>query len=643
LPPDDPKNKNWMMMIIVFAMVIIVMQLVMRPRGPQNGSGGDGTAKSGTDSGAAKPRAEAPPSAPTDIRLEGAPKPVEVTTDEFSVRLSTTGASIESLALLKHHWNKNEAKPLVLLDSALAADDLGPRRSMVLREFRGGADFEHWPFQLERDDGAFVGTPAARTVVFRARSGDVEVGKAYVFPKAGFDITLHVTVTNRGKEAGDFDYKLLGAAGLNPDEPSSGWMSITAKLAGRNALDADMEFRNVAAGDAPDEKPDRLLLSKNRVEWAALRGRFFSAILAPTDPAGAITAFAEPLDPKVADKKLRNLAVGLKSKSARLEPGGRDSRSFLLRAGPQRAEDLEKYAAPAPGGQGEPVSRNMVAAVDFSYDWFARPARWMLMLLEWSRGLIGNYGWGIILMTLIVKIALHPLQRKGTMLMQSNQEKMQAMAPKLKELQEQYKDDQAKLQQAMMRLYKEEGFHPASMALGCLPMMLQMPVWIALYGAIRGAFGLRQAGFLWIGDLSRPDTLWTMHFGSTEVNLNLLPVLYAGLTAAQSFMTPLPADPQQRQQAWMMRFVPLMFFFIFYSMPSAFVLYFVTNGVLGISETWWIKKQMARAKAREAALAVAAGTAPAATGKDAPKPAPITDPAAFWAQEGEEKRGKGKK
>jgi YidC/Oxa1 family membrane protein insertase len=650
-------RNRWLVMIAIFAMGMILLQLMM-PRPTPSDRGGTAPAQPQSAPGNAATAPQAPPTpAPahpeTDIRGEGEPKVIEVTTDELVVRLTTAGAAIDSLALARFHPEKGSEKLLKLLDSSLVADRLGPRRSMVLREFRQGSeilDFEHWPFKLESDDGGFAGDPPRRTVVFRARQGNAEVVKTFVFRKEGFDIDLGVTVTNRAKGGETFDYKLIGAAGIVADEPSSRWMSVTAKLAGRDSsLDeaasrlGDMEYRTVAAAAAPEEKAEKLILSKNRTEWAALRGRFFAAILAPLDPQSAIAAFAEPLDAGQADKDRRNLAVGVKTKSFTIDPGRPDRRGFLLRAGPQRAEDLEAYAAPGSNGK-EQVSREMLSTVNFSWETFARPSRWMLMLLEWSRKLIGSYGWGIVLMTLIVKLCLHPLQRKGTIIMQRNQEKMQTLAPKQKELQEQYKDDPAKLQQATMRLYKEEGFNPAGFALGCLPMMLQMPVWIALYGSITGAFGLRQAPFLWVGDLSRPDTVWHPPFWPHE--FNLLPLLYAGLMVVQSFMTPLPADPQQRQQAWMMRFMPLVFFFIIYSMPSAFVLYFAANAILGLSETWLIKKQIAWAKAKAAATATATGAVPAsagAAGKDAPKPAPITDPAAFWTQEGDEKLGKGKK
>ena len=646
--PED--RRRWLLMIVVFAAALLFLQMYSARQAQQRPQPAtEEPPRPGP--GEAAPPEKAWLTAP--IKHDGAPLPVEVQTDEMKVTLSTTGASVAGLELLNYHPTWKSTEPLPVLGELARDRQDRPRRSLVLAEFRGGLDFEHWPFKLQSDDGPFTGAKPTRTIVFVGRQGDIEVRKVYTFSKAGFDIGMAVTVINCGGERQTLDYRLLGGAGIIPDQPPSAWMTITAKLAGRDSPAADMEFRNVTAVEAAKLKPEKLALSKARTEWAALRGRFFAAILVPQDPTQAIEAFAEPLDAAEQDPKKKSLAVGLKCNSFTLEPpadgkpGGGDTRSYFLRVGPQKAEMLEAYFAPEGGRQ---LSRDLVAAVDFGWNWFARASRWMLRLLQWSHGRVANYGLAIVLMTLIIKVALHPLQRKGTMTMQKNQEKMQAMAPKLKVIQEQYKDDPAKLQAAQMRLYKEEGFNPAGFAVGCLPMLFQAPVFIALYGAIRGAFDLRQAGFLWVHDLSLPDTLFgfnlNLHFWQFHVDFNLLPILYGSLQALQSFSQPMPVDPQQKTNAWMMRFMPLMFFFIFYSMPSGFVLYFAVSATLGFGETWMIKKLMARAKARAAA---GGGAAPAAPGppaegaKPAEKPAPVTDAKAFWAKEAEKKLGKPKK
>lgn len=578
------------------------------------------------------------PELPADVPL----KEIEVRTDEMAVKLSSLGASIEKLDLLKYRFATGMTDPLPVLDSSPARDGSGPRRSMVLRDFGDGLDFERWPFRLERDDGGFAGEPLSRVIVFSAAQGDVEVRKTYTFRPAGFDIDLAVTVTNRGARDLTVNYKLIGASRIRPDEPPGLFPPVSAKLAGRDQPDAGLETRTVAAAEGPNlkrKKPEKLALSKKYTEWAALRARYFGAILMPRDPSRSIEAFAEPTDMDETDNYLMNLAVGLRCTSFQLRPRESATQDYRLRVGPQDAAQLEAYVHE----DEKKTSRELVGAVDFSafyWDWFSKPSRWLVWLLNRLQSLVGNYGVAIFLLTLVIKLALHPLQRKGQIIMSRSQEQMQSLAPKLKALQEQHKNDPSKLHAAQMRLYKEEGVNPAGFALGCLPMVIQMPVWIALYGAIRGAFELRQEHFLWVADLSRPDTVWA--FGFWPGQLNILPIVYAGLMVLQSFAQPLPADPQARQQQMMMRFMPLIFFVFIYKLPSAFVLYFASNAVLGYLETLLVKKQIARMKAREAAKAASAGEPPAGEkAADAP-PAPV-DPKAFWASEGERKRGKGGK
>jgi YidC/Oxa1 family membrane protein insertase len=173
-------------------------------------------------------------------------------------------------------------------------------------------------------------------------------------------------------------------------------------------------------------------------------------------------------------------------------------------------------------------------------------------------------------------------------------------------------------------------------------MLLQMPVFFALYGAIRGAFEFRQAPFLYVSDLSRPDALLPLPFWPHQ--FNLLPILYAGLMLVQSFMTPLPKEAQARQQAVMMRFMPMMFFLFIYRMPSAFVLYFTASSIIGLIESWIIKRQLkAETAAAEAAGGNGNGKPPAAEADGKPsEPVPPPDPKAFWQSEGEKKIGQGK-
>lgn len=588
------------------------------------------------------PTAESPASA-DDIGGPGeAPRTLLVRTREMTVRLSSEGAAIERLELVNHHPSAQEKdKPLPLLDADLPRHHGGSsaprRRSMVLDSLRDGADIEHWNWRLLSVNGQApdaetlreIEVSAPLTVAFVARRGEMEVHKTYTFRPEGFDLGMRVSVTNRGTQRRQVDYRVVGAAGIVNDDPESRMAGIAAVLAGRGSPHGGIEIKEISAADAASYAAkgtrEKMQLSQLYSQWAAVRGNYFSVALMADEPKRVILAFSEPLDADHADPKQPNLAVGLKVMDFSLEPGHTESHNFTLRAGPQIFDQLDDYTYTIEGGQ--KIGHGLSAAVNFGYSWYAWLSKLLLQLLRLFARVIPNYGVSIALVTLAVKIALHPLSYKG----QKSMQRMQELGPKIQELQKQLKGDPQKMQQAQMRLFKEEGVNPAG---GCLPLLLQIPVFFALYGAIRGAFEFRQAPFLWVSDLSRPDAVMALDFLPWAIDLNLLPIIYAGLMMLQGFLQPLPAEGQARQTALMMRFMPLMFFFMFYNLPSAFVLYFTASSIFGLAESQYIKYRLRRLKA---AAAQAGGgerpAAPAGDAKNGAAPAAPADPTAFWQAE----------
>ncbi len=591
---------------------------------------------------------------PTDVGGKAEPTRVlKITTTEMEVRLSSQGAGIERLALRNHHPNAEEQdKPLVLLDMDLLVKGLSEeeratskrprRRSMVLTGLWNKLDFENWNWKLDESGTRHPGEITVKdkttySISFLARQGDTEFRKTYTFKGAGFDIDVAIAVVNHAKEDQRVKYRLVGAAGFQLDEPPGRFNQITAMLAGRDNPNSETETETVATEGAAEKDVEDLQLAKGFTDWAALRGRYFAAFLVPRNPRRINLAFAEALDPKEKNEDRQNLAAGLEIQDFGLNSGRRATHQFFLRAGPQQFSQLQKYTYKYKNEQEETteVNRGMSAAVDFGWSWFAWISRWLLWLVRFFHdNVISNYGVCIMLVTLAVKLALHPLSVKG----QKSMRRMQDMQPKIQALQKQFKGDPQKLQQAQMRLYKEEGINPAG---GCLPMLLQMPVFFALYGAIRGAFVFRQASFLWINDLCRPDALFDLPFWPGQ--LHILPIFYAGLMILQGSLQPLPKEGQARQTAMMMRFMPLVFFFIIYRMPSAFVLYFAISSIVAFAENRIIKSQLDKAKTATAgADGKSAGASPDAQ-EAGEKNAPPPDPKAFWQAEGEKKKkGKGK-
>ena len=209
--------------------------------------------------------------------------------------------------------------------------------------------------------------------------------------------------------------------------------------------------------------------------------------------------------------------------------------------------------------------------------WLCYPMVWVLNLFN---SCIPNYGVAIILLTILVRILFWPLTHKSTIGMR----KMQEIQPLLKEIQAKYKGNPQRLQQETWQLYREHKVNPLS---SCLPMLVQIPVFFALFVVLRGAVELRYAPFLWIDDLSQPEALLagTFPFGG----LNILPILMAATMALQSALTPSAGD--KSQQRMMMVFMPIMMLVMFYNFASALSLYWTLSQVMSIAQMWWIRKK----------------------------------------------------
>jgi YidC/Oxa1 family membrane protein insertase len=253
-------------------------------------------------------------------------------------------------------------------------------------------------------------------------------------------------------------------------------------------------------------------------------------------------------------------AAGVIVPAGPIEPGATAAVSVPLYAGPQ---DQERLAALAPG---------LDLAVD--YGWLtvlAVPLFWLLSLFyEW----VGNWGVAIILLTVIIKLIFYPLSEASYRSMA----RMRVMAPKMQRLKEQYGDDRQRMQQAMMELYKTEKINPLG---GCLPIVVQIPVFIALYWVLLASVELRHAPFmLWIHDLSRPDPWY------------VLPVLMGATMIFQTRLNPEPPDPVQ---AKVMKIMPIAFSIFFFFFPAGLVLYWLVNNILSIAQQWHINRVLERA------------------------------------------------
>ena len=256
--------------------------------------------------------------------------------------------------------------------------------------------------------------------------------------------------------------------------------------------------------------------------------------------------------------------VGYTGPLRTVAPGGTGEWRARFYAGPKDQKRLER------------IAENLNLTVDYGFLWWLAVP--LFSLLDWLHGLFGNWGMAIIMLTFLVKLVLYPLSSASYKSMAN----MRRVAPQMKRLQERYSDDRQKLSQEMMGLYKKEGVNPLG---GCLPMLLPMPIFIALYWVLFESVELRQAPFmLWIDDLAAMDPYF------------VLPLLMGGTMYAQQLLSPTLGDPMQ---ARIMKMMPIMFTVLFLFFPAGLVLYWLVNSVLSIAQQWYVmKKAEAAAEAR---------------------------------------------
>ncbi len=579
------------------------------PPPPPPAEGGDDPPPAEGDA----PKEETPPEVIPDV---------QVLTDAFDVTMSCVGATVTRLAFrskadggFSYSNSTEEAtqEGLVILDEIERG-----MRSFALFGLTESNYFEKaiWKLVSKKvvasPDGGKV-----TVVTWRATASGLEVTKVYAIPSKGFLFNIVVTVKNtsvgpRAKLA----YALRGAAGIVPDDSGSKYLQMTAVVAAREGAEREIKQQQFTANSAAKirrkavEKGDSALegqleglrLSRESVEWAAMKNRYFAVILQADGKGISRTAYSHPLKIEENSEDIvpgRDLArynqpnalVGLKSVPvSTLAPEADFTHNYRVYAGPLD-EDRLKTAGPDSGWTG---------LISYGWSWFNWLSRLLRRLLLGIYWVARNFGVAIILLTIVVKSVMHPLTRKSMV----SAHKVQKIQPLVKALQKKYEGDKSpEAQRKMMReqqdLFREHGVSPAG---GCLPMLFQMPMLIALFGCFRGAFELRQQGFLWIHDLSRPDTLTTIGFSLPLIGntINLLPFLYVALMIFQQKLAPKSQDPQMRQQQQMMMIMPLVFFFIFYSMPSGLVLYFVASSIFTLVEQWHIRRGLALAEAGEA-------------------------------------------
>ena len=325
---------------------------------------------------------------------------------------------------------------------------------------------------------------------------------------------------------------------------------------------------SVAAG-APHSAAETFSPAGSAIEWVAVRERFFVEVLTPAVPASSMTTALRRKAGTSGPLQLESLAAAVGWPAAQVGAGAPLVRSYSLYLGPRKMDEL--------------LREDRITGRDGHFDvmrfgtwsWFCR---WLLVLLNGIHRVIPNYGWAIVVLTVIVRLVLFPINRKSAQGMR----KMSELQPKMKEINERYKDDPQKRQAETMRLYQENHVNPLS---SCLPMFIQLPIFIALFTVLRSAVELRYAPFLWISDLSEPENCFrdTLGFG-----INFLPIAMAATMTLQSRLTPSAGDPQQQKMMTLM--MPVMMLVMCYSFASALGLYWSVSQALAIFGLWYARR-----------------------------------------------------
>jgi len=497
---------------------------------------------------------------------------ITVRTPKYVAEIDPVGGDLRSWKLLE--FDDGEGKPVELIPHP-TTDPSGQRAHAlrVLYEDRA-LDLSHVRFDISGGDVALGESRPSSTLQLRGRHSDgtaVELTYTFDYQRYSFDVDVEILSPSGANTPLTFD--VGWPAGLARTEPDSAMEARDRRVVCRVGEDIEQ----VKFHDLVDRNPDKGYKSFHReISWAAAQGKYFVALVLPK--------VHRVGDVELGGDKARHIqtfdaALGLE--------GGRDSRlSYTVFMGPVDYDVLKAY-------EGPPYDSQVSKLVNFGPAILRPVSAIVFSALKMLQKVVPNWGWAIIIFSALTKLLFYPLTKSST----ESMKKMQEMQPLLKELKEKYKDDQQKQSEAMMKLYKEHGVNPVG---GCLPLLVQMPVFYALYRILLHVVDLRQADWaFWVHDLSRPDVLF--HLPVTLPILGdkfaLLPVLMAVGMWAQTKISQggsAPAEGAMGQQAKLMgTFMPIFMLVIFYNSPSGLVLYWLVNTILTAAQTWWIHRKTA--------------------------------------------------
>ncbi|HTH94547.1 MAG TPA: membrane protein insertase YidC [Rhodocyclaceae bacterium] len=477
----------------------------------------------------------------------------KVQTDLFKAEISAQGGDLVFLELEKHRATLDANKNFVLFDNDAKGHIYVGQTGLIgdgLPNHKTQFSFDKSEYSLEE------GQDSLSVRLTAPIAGGMKVAKIYTFKRDSYLINVSYELTNVGNApVSPYGYFQILRDGKQPDaQPTHSFFGGGAHtFTGPAEYTQGDKYQKVTFADL--DKGNAKYAHQANNGWIAIVQHYFVSAWLPQGDADR-----EFYIDKMGDDLYR---AGVKLPLATVAPGQTVTVTVPLYAGPQ---EQDKLHAIAPG---------LDLVVD--YGWLTVIASPLFWVMQKIHALIGNWGWTIIVLTMLLKLMFFPLSAASY----KSMAKMRQVMPQMTRLKETHKDDRAKLNIEMMELYKREKINPLG---GCLPVVVQIPVFIALYWVLLGTVELRNAPWLgWIHDLSAQDPYY------------ILPLLMGASMFIQSRLNPTPPDPVQ---AKVMTWMPVLFTFMFLWFPAGLVLYWTVNNLLSISQQWYITKQIERGAAK---------------------------------------------
>jgi len=472
---------------------------------------------------------------------------ITLTTDVLKVTVDTLGGSLVRAELLQHRASGGQEGNMVLFDRSGAKTYVA--QSGLIHSTPGGVPTHLTPFTVQSTERALA--DGADALVLKLASepvGGVQLVRTYTFQRGSYVVGVQQEVVNQSEQAISPQlYVQLVRDGSLIHEGPDVW-GAPQSYTGPAFYTEESKFRKVEFASIDKNEADFQKTADNG--WVAMVQHYFTAAWLNTDKMPR-EFFARRVEGS-------NLyAVGMLFPVGEVAAGGSKTLAAQLYVGPQ---EENKLSALAPGLE-----------LVKDYGWTHLLAKPLFWLLDKIHGVVGNWGWAIVLLVVLLKAAFYGLNASAYRSMA----KMKALNPRIQALRESLKDNPQQMQQEMLKIYREEKVNPIG---GCLPILIQIPVFIALYWVLLSSVEMRAAPWVgWITDLSVKDPYY------------VLPLLMTASTLLQTWLNPTPPDPLQAKLMWIM---PLMFSVLFFFFPAGLVLYWLTNNLLSIAQQWYINRSL---------------------------------------------------